>query len=93
MDNPIAPLDRSSLYPGSSRVKQAQGSEREKERKKFSEELEEELDEEQKRKKQDRVEIMSADTQVNEEQTNDEQTADEHDEPEPPAQRHVDLTA
>jgi FKBP-type peptidyl-prolyl cis-trans isomerase len=91
MDNPIAPLDRSSLNPGSNRVKQPQGSEKEKERKKFSEELEEELDEE--KKKRDRVEITSAELQAENAQDGNERSSEVHGEPDKPVQHHVDLTA
>lgn len=93
MDNPIAPLDRSTLYPGSAHVKQAQEADKEKERKKFSEELESELDdEEQKRKKKDSLVLESVDPETAAEDTvsTPESTTQDGEQDAP---RHVDLTA
>lgn len=93
MDNPITPLDRNSLYPGSARIKPAQESDKEKERKKFSEDLEAELeDEEQKQKKRDSVEIELLEQEAPVDPAD--QPADEPPSEEPdPAKRHIDLTA
>ncbi len=92
MDNPITPLDRNSLYPGSGRIKPAQESDKEKERKKFSEDLEAELeDEEQKQKKKDSVEIELREQEAPVDPID--QLADEPPDDKQPAQRHIDLTA
>lgn len=91
MDNPITPLDRTSLFPDSGRVNQPQESAREKDRKKFSEELEEEIDEEeQKKKKHDTVTIGQTDQLAPDTGASNEAESDESATETP---RHIDLTA
>lgn len=93
MDNPITPLDRNSLYPGSARIKQAQETDKEKERKKFSEDLEAELeDEEQKQKKKDSVEIALLEQEAPVDPA-DQLAVEPPDDKAEPAKRHIDLTA